>query len=72
MFSFLENHVLQCILTLKFPEVIQILPKIFIHLLINIKSIILLTKRDFKKFGKRCFFSESTQSLDLSFYTKLI
>ena len=26
MFSFLENHVLQCILTLKFPEVIQILP----------------------------------------------
>ena len=72
MSSFLENHVLQCILTLKLPVVIQILPIISIHLLINIKSIILLTKRDFKKFGKRCFFSESTQSLDLSFYTKLI
>ena len=47
MFSFLENPVLQCILTLKLPEVIQILPLISIHLLINIKSIILLTMRDF-------------------------
>ena len=58
MFSFLENQVLRCILTLKFPEVIQILPIISIHLLININSIILLTKKDFKKFGKRCFFSD--------------
>ena len=56
MFSFLENHVLQCILTLKFPEVIQILPKISIHLLINIRSIILLTQRDFKNLAKDASF----------------
>ena len=56
MFSFLENHVLQCILTLKFPEVIQILPIISIHLLINIKSIILLTQRDFKNLAKDASF----------------
>ena len=53
MFSFLENPVLQCILTLKLPEVIQILPLISIHLLINIKSIILLTKRDFQKIWQK-------------------